>query len=155
VDKDANQVPCQISQAGIDFIARFEGYRATPYNDVAGNATVGFGHKIQEGETFDKPLTREEALALLAKDVSEKVLPSLDAVRVELAQNQADALGSFIFNVGSGAFGGSTLLRQLNAGDFASVPSQLLRWNMAGGRVVPELTQRRQAEGRLWSSGRP
>ena len=67
-------------------------------------------------------------------------------VDVPLTQYQFDALVSFVFNLGSGAFGGSTLLKKLNAGDYSAVPAQLMRWNKAGGRVLRGLTRRRQAE---------
>lgn len=63
------------------------------------------------------------------------------------------ALVSWAYNVGCGNTGSSTLIRKLNAGDKASVPSELLRWNKAGGRVLAGLTRRRQAEGDLFRRG--
>jgi lysozyme len=71
-----------------------------------------------------------------------------------LTQNQLDALVSFVFNIGIGAFKGSTLLRKLNAGDYASASIEILRWNKAtveGRRVVlVGLARRRVAERELF-----
>lgn len=72
------------------------------------------------------------------------------SVTVPLSQNQFDALVSFAFNVGATAFQGSTLLSVLNQGNYDDVPSQMLRWNRAGGRVLRGLTRRRTAEGELF-----
>ena len=66
---------------------------------------------------------------------------------------QFDALVSFVFNVGAGAFGGSTLLRRLNQGEYKAVPAELMRWVNSGGRPLPGLVRRRQAEGVLFSRG--
>ena len=59
-----------------------------------------------------------------------------DAVKVPLEQDQFDALTSFVFNVGSGAFGESTLLKLLNVGKYDEVPAQLDRWVKAGSRTL-------------------
>ena len=75
-------------------------------------------------------------------------------MRVPLAQHQFDALVSFVFNVGGGAFRESTLLRELNAGDYDAVPRELNRWVKAGGRTLPGLVRRRGAEGVLFSRGK-
>jgi GH24 family phage-related lysozyme (muramidase) len=71
-------------------------------------------------------------------------------VTVELNQNQFDAMVSWVYNLGGGNLGASTLLKVLNAGDFAGVPAQMLRWNKAGGKVLEGLTRRRQAEADLF-----
>jgi lysozyme len=151
-DKDGKKVPCEVSEKGARFIADHEGFSSKSYSDVAGNATIGFGHVIMPGEKFES-LTRTEGMDLLKQDLATKVLPSLDAVDVELSQTQVDAMASFVYNVGSGAFGNSTLLKNLNAGDFASVPDELARWVNAGGKVWPGLVTRRADEARLFSKG--
>jgi lysozyme len=76
-----------------------------------------------------------------------------DAVQVTLNDNQFAALVSFCFNVGEGAFRGSTLLKKLNAGNFDAVPSELARWNKVGKNVSAGLTNRRAAEAGLWVKG--
>ena len=118
---------------------------------MAGNATIGFGHLIRSGEEFGS-ITRDEGLLLLQQDL-EQFLPYLDAIEVELCQAQVDALASFIYNVGAGAFQGSTLRRRLNAGEYDAVPSELNRWVYAGGRTWPGLVTRRAEEGRLFQTG--
>jgi len=131
---------------------RHEGFEATAAGDPVEIQTIGFGHKVMPGEQFGT-LSRDEAVALLKADLASGVLPSLDAVEVALSQSQADALGSFVFNVGSGAFGGSTLLGKLNAGGDSAVPSELGRWVHADGSVLPGLVTRRANEGRLFREG--
>lgn len=70
----------------------------------------------------------------------------LKLVRVKLTQGQFDALVSFAYNVGSRALSTSTLLKKLNAGDIKDAADEFLRWNKAGGKVMPGLTSRRTAE---------
>ena len=72
-----------------------------------------------------------------------------DHVEVSLTQNQFDSLVSFVFNLGCGAFKGSTLLALLNAGKTDAVPAQFARWNKANNRVLPGLVKRRKAEAEL------
>lgn len=103
-----------------------------------------------EPERFKRGLTQEEAVKLLRKDAATRSKAVDDLVNVPLTQTQFDALVSFVFNVGADAFRNSTLLRKLNAGDYASVPSELNRWTRAGGRVLSGLVTRRKAEGELF-----
>jgi lysozyme len=74
-------------------------------------------------------------------------------VHVALNQQQFDALVSFVYNLGAGAFESSTLLRDLNAHNFAAVPGQLEEWCHAGGQVLAGLVARRKAEARLFTTG--
>lgn len=74
-------------------------------------------------------------------------------MEVPLTQQQFDALVSFAFNVGNGAFCDSTLLKRLNAGQYDAVPAQLNRWVKAGGKTLEGLVTRRAAEGALFSRG--
>ena len=67
-------------------------------------------------------------------------------------QKEFDALTSWTYNLGVGNLQSSTLLKKLNAGDKNSVPSEMLRWNKASGKVLEGLTRRRQAEADLWVS---
>ena len=73
-----------------------------------------------------------------------------DLVTVELNQNQFDAMVSWVYNLGVGNLQSSTLLKVLNAGDYAGVPEQIMRWNKASGKVLEGLTRRRQAEADLF-----
>jgi GH24 family phage-related lysozyme (muramidase) len=68
-----------------------------------------------------------------------------------LLQHQLDALTSWTYNLGVGNLSSSTLLKKLNTGDYESVPSEMVRWNKAGGKVLAGLTRRREAEAELWA----
>lgn len=151
------------SDAGIRFIAGFEGFRATLYNDAAGHCTVGYGHLVHRGscngsepEEFRHPggIARERALELLRADADYAARAVNGLVTVALSQAQYDALVSFTFNLGEGALRNSTLLRELNAGRYDAVPREMNRWTRAGGQVLPGLVRRRAAEGALFADGR-
>jgi len=129
----------------ITFIANFEGWGGSPYLCSGGIATIGFGHTSNVKMT-DPPITREQGLALLKKDIERFERAVSRLVTVPINQSQFDALVSFAFNLGEGALGESTLLRKLNAGDYVGAADQFLRWNKAGGRVLAGLTRRRKAE---------
>ena len=73
-------------------------------------------------------------------------------VTVPLTQPQFDALVSFVFNVGAGAFRKSTLLKKLNAGDYAEATAEFPRWVKGGGKTLPGLVVRRAAEMLLFGS---
>ena len=73
-----------------------------------------------------------------------------DLVTAPLSQNQFDALVSWVFNLGAGNLRASTLLKVVNEGDMDGVPTQIKRWNKAGGKVLEGLIRRREAEALLW-----
>ncbi|PZU51905.1 MAG: lysozyme [Thauera sp.] len=137
-----------LSLAGLNAIKQHEKFVSVPYKDQAGLWTIGYGHKIEAGESFTS-LTEAQASTLLAKDVSKAEDAVNASVRVGLTQHQFDALVSFVFNVGTGAFRRSTLLKKLNAGD-PTVTAEFTRWVYVtkGGQKVPSdgLMNRRQAE---------
>jgi lysozyme len=150
-----------LSLAGARFIARFEGFRGHLYNDPAGHCTIGYGHLVHLGPCngteppgWKDGITQQEALDLLRRDAGSPAAAINRSVRVPLNQSQFDALTSFTYNVGNGAFAGSTLLRKLNIGDYGSVPSELMRWVKAGGKTLPGLVARRRAEGDLFAHRR-
>jgi lysozyme len=97
-------------------------------------------------------ISRERGLALLAEDGRDAARAVEWGVRVPLSQEQFDALVSFVFNVGVGAFASSTLLRKLNAGDRHGAADEMLRWSRAGGRVLEGRLRRRRAERALFLS---
>ena len=151
----------RLSKKGAAFIAHFEGFRGNLYNDPVGHATIGCGHLVHHGpingsepEEFKRGITRERALELLQQDASSAAGEISRSVKVKLTQSQVDALISFAFNVGNGAFNDSTLLKLLNQGDYGSVPAQLDRWTKASGRTLPGLVTRRKAEGALFRDGK-
>lgn len=139
------------SQACVDLVKSFEGFRANAYRCPAGVATIGFGttENVQMGDT----VTEQEAEEMLLNDLTEAARAIDDLVDVQITQRQYDALASLIYNIGREAFRNSTLLRLLNGGrGVHEVGAQFLRWNKAGGKVLPGLSRRRAAEAVLFES---
>jgi len=134
------------SASGIELIKTFEGFSEKPYDDVVGKKTIGYGHLIKPGESFGDKISREEATDLLASDLGHAEECIETFVDVPLTQNEYDALISFIFNLGCGAFKGSTLLNLLNQNLKDAASKQFLRWDKAGGKRVAGLARRRLAE---------
>lgn len=153
-------VPTRLTQRGADFIARFEGCILHLYNDPTNNATIGIGHLVHMGPingsepaNFRAGITQQRALALLQQDARGAAATVARLISVPLNEQQADALISFVFNIGEGNLQTSTLRRRLNAGEYAAVPHELSRWVFSQGQKLPGLVRRRQAEGILFSQG--
>ena len=153
--------PTGLSPEGAKFIARFEGFRSQMYNDAANHCTIGYGHLVHYGPIngsepaeFKKGITEQQALTLLQQDAAKAIAAVRDCVKVNLNQQQFDALVSFAYNEGGGALESSTLVKLLNQGDYGSVPDQLTRWNKAGNQVLQGLVARRAAEGALFTHGK-
>ena len=134
----------QVSEKGLALIRRFEGLRLAAYKCPAGVCTIGYG--TTRGIKMGMVITKAQAEALLADDVQRFVGHIEALVTAPLAQHQLDALASFVYNIGPGAFAGSTLLRLLNAGLTKEAAGQFPRWNKAAGAVLAGLTRRRAAE---------
>lgn len=143
----------ELSERGLRFLTEREGLRLKPYHDSAGIPTVGVGHVIREGDSVDPEhgITEEQARVWLREDVKIAERAVTEFVTVPLAQHQFDALVSFVFNVGTGAFKGSTLLKKLNRGE-PRASEQFKRWAFAGGRIVAGLVDRRAREKMLFDS---
>jgi lysozyme len=141
--------PVMIPQAAIDIVERFEGLRLRAYKCPAGIWTCGVGHT---GPDVDEGLVVSEDVAeeWLRVDLEHAAKTVDRAVATTLNSNERSALISFVFNLGSGAFTSSTLLKVLNMGDRVGAANQFLRWDKAGGKVLPGLTKRRKAERALF-----
>lgn len=142
------------SKEAIQLIKRFEGFSSSPYICAGGKVTVGYGTTQISGKPINKymePISRQYAEELLMEDLKEFQEAIDRLVKAPLEQNQYDALLSLVYNIGIGAFKKSTLLRELNKGNYDKVPYELARWNKAGGKVLKGLTRRRAAEAELWS----
>lgn len=138
----------KISEAGLALIKEHEGLRLEAYLCPAGVATIGYGST--RGVKMGATITEAEATELLRNDVGDAEDCVNQSVLVALTQGQFDSLTSFVFNLGCGAFKGSTLLALLNAGKTDAVPAQFLRWTKAAGRELPGLVRRRKAEAELF-----
>lgn len=137
-------------QKGIDLIKRFEGLRLRSYLCPANVWTIGYGHT--GGVTNNQIITSEQAESILKTDLRRFENGVSDVVKVDLNQNQFDALVSLAFNIGLSAFAGSTLVRLLNDRDYAGAADQFLRWDKAGGKVLQGLSTRRAAERALFNA---
>ena len=138
------------SDKGLELIKTFEGFRAKPYLCPAGIPTIGYGATYYpDGRRVtmqDRPVTEADATAMLRSMLASYEAGVTRYVQVPLTQGQYDALVSFAYNLGLAALKSSTLLRLLNARNYAGAAAQFARWNRAGGKVLPGLTRRREAE---------
>ena len=153
----ASPAPKRMSDSGFARIRESEAFRARAYDDGAGNLTIGYGHLIRPGENFSGGITQAQAEALFRQDVERVVNPALDRITIALNQNQVDALGSFIFNVGTGGFI-KNLLSHVNAGEIEGVTNRMLQYitgrDARTGRrqVLRGLLTRRQFEVALFKN---
>ena len=148
----------KISSAGEALIKSFESCRLTAYRDGGGVLTIGWGHtgdEVVPGLT----ITQSQADALFDDDIARFERGVAALVTVPLTQGQFDALVSFSYNVGldqdedtkAEGLGDSTLLRKLNAEDYAGACAEFPKWNKDNGKVVNGLIRRRKAEAELFS----
>lgn len=138
----------KISSKGLDFIMWHEGCVLKAYPDPGTGGepyTIGYGHTggVKPGDTC----TKEQAAEWLRSDVAWVNETIAECVKVPLNQNQTDALGDFIFNIGRPQFEGSTLLRLLNNGEYTAAADQFARWNKP---PLPGIIQRRKDEKALF-----
>ena len=137
-----------ISQEGISLIKKFEGCELKAYRCPANVLTIGYG--ITKNITEDMEITQEEADEMLNEEITEYEEYINNMVKVPLEQNQFDSLCAWVFNLGPTNLEKSTLLKFLNAGDYHLIPSQIKRWNKAGGETLKGLIRRREAESLLF-----
>ena len=130
----------KLSENGIKVLIMREGLRLHAYKDVKGIWTIGVGHTgpdVYEGQEIGEL----HAYDLFHMDVAWAVDCVNDNVTVPLTQNQFDALVSFIFNIGQGAFKRSTMLKVLNKGDYEQAAKEFDRWH-----IPIQITSRRNSE---------
>ena len=106
--------------------------------------TIGYGHTKTARKGMK--ITEEQALQLLDKDVEWAEEAVRDLVKVNLNQNQFNALVSFVFNIGATNFRKSTLLRKLNAGDYKGAAVEFPKWKYQKRKVLQGLVRRRAEE---------
>lgn len=148
-----------VSSNGLDIIKEFECFKSEKYICPAGKPTIGYGHvirvkteKLNNVFLWNGSLTKEQATNLLKKDVKIAENAIKSNVKVNLTQNQYDALTSFVFNIGVNGFKSSTLLKKLNTGDYKGAAEQLPKWNKGGGKVLNGLIKRRASEKKLFET---
>ena len=136
-----------VSAAALVGIATHEGYRGEAYRDAVGVPTIGFGETA--GVKMGDKTTPVRSLVQLLGSTNRHADAIRKCIAVPLYQHEFDAYVSLSYNIGPGAFCQSTLVKKLNAGDYAGACEEIKRWNRAGGKVLPGLTKRREQEYRL------
>lgn len=137
------------SAKGRALIEQREGVRLKAYLDSVGVLTIGCGHTSVAGPPHVVPglvITQAQCDEILSRDLVKFETAVDEAVNVTLDDHEFDALVSLAFNIGGHAFAKSTLVRRLNARDRDGAANAFLAWNKGGGKVIPGLTTRRQAE---------
>jgi len=129
---------------GIQLTENSEGCRLTPYKDGAGVWTNGFGNTWNVNP--EVTITMDQAIADLKTNLASAEETVKNDVKVELTQGEYNALVDFVFNLGSGNFAGSTLLKKINAGDYKNAALEFPRWDLCAGEVSQGLLNRRLAE---------
>ena len=141
-------------------LKRFEGCHRVkadglvhPYICPAGFPTQGYGRLVKDMTV--PPITRETAEAWLVQDAT-RHLDMAVAASPTLAMEtdgRRSSIGSFVFNVGPGKYRASTLRKRVNEGDWEGAAEQLRKWVFGGGKKLPGLVIRREAEARLLEAG--
>ena len=143
-----------VPQAAVELAKRFEGFcrvpksdpgRAYPYVCPAGFWTIGYGHLC---DAKHLPITMEEGEAYLTADMEDALRATLRfcPVLATEPEGRLAAIVDFTFNLGAGRLQTSTLRRRINKTDWAGAALELRKWVHGGGRVLPGLVARRQAE---------
>lgn len=142
---------------GRALIEQREGIRLKAYRDSVGIWTIGVGHTSAAGIPTVTPgltITKAECDEILSRDLAQfERAVSEPTGGASLADHEFDALVSLAFNIGAGAFRGSTVARRLAKGDKAGTADAMLMWDKAGGKALPGLTTRRQAERKQFLNG--
>lgn len=118
--------------------------------------TIGYGTTVYPGERNVMPgdtCTEAEAESWLRLRMEMYEAAVRNALERPINQPMYDALVSIAYNIGASALVQSTLMRRLNAGDYLGAAEEFDRWNKAGGRVLPGLVSRRDAEQALFNAG--
>ena len=144
----------KISNKGLELIKEFEGFSANAYLCPAKIPTIGYGNtfwedgrKVRIGEQISQSKALELLEFVANKDFADKIFP---LIKVEVNQNQFDAMTSLAYNIGVGAFSNSTLLKRVNAKDFIGAGNEFLKWDKSNGKPLLGLTRRRQREKELF-----
>lgn len=150
----------EVPQAAVDLAKRFEGFqrvaksdpgRAHPYVCPAGYWTIGYGHLC---EPTHPPISESEGEAYLANDLQTALTATLRfcPILTTEPEERLAAIVDFTFNLGAGRLQTSTLRRRVNQRDWPNAAKELRRWVYGGGKVLPGLVARREAEGHLLSA---
>lgn len=145
----------EVPKAAIELAKRFEGFErkvkrgveiaAVPYICPAGFWTIGYGHLCDPKHL---PINEPEAEVYLARDIQSALAATLRycPLLATEPEERLAAIVDFTFNLGAGRLQTSTLRRRINQRDWAAAATELRRWVYGGGKVLPGLVTRREAE---------
>lgn len=151
VPREAQSARRSINRDGLQIIKESEGCVLKTYIDPVGIPTIGYGSTgshVKIGQT----ITQSQAEELLRSDLR-RFEDAVADLAPSATDNRFSAMVSLAFNIGEGALAGSTLLKKHNQGDYIGAANEFLRWNKAGGRVLPGLVKRRAREAELYRRG--
>lgn len=138
------------------FVPKYEGEALTTYHDPVGVATVCYGDTDPAMAVPGASYSREECLRSLERQLIAHAGPVLQcAPGVAASPEMTAAFVSLAYNIGTGAFCRSTVVRRFKAGDYSGACAAIDMWNRAGGRVLPGLVRRRADERALCERGIP
>lgn len=145
----------KVNKEGIDMMHHFEGCKLEAYQCSAKVWTIGWGNTYYQDKKSVKQgdkITQEQADELFEMIMNEFSIMVRKVLKKEISENRFSAIVCFAYNVGMGNLKASTLLKKVNINpDDPTIPSEFLRWNKAGGKVLNGLTRRRQAEADLYA----
>jgi lysozyme len=148
----------QLSNAGLNLIKTNEGFKPHLYNCPANDASIGYGHLVHQGPIcgaaseapFAEGVSEEQGTALLLQDAAYAEHAVEHLVNVPLSEGQYSALVSFTYNEGAGRLQSSTLLKELNVGNYAGAAAQFEVWVYGGAKKLPGLVTRRATEAAMF-----
>lgn len=147
-----------VPDAAMAVVKRIEGFSAVPYDDngeqPGGTWTIGYGSIVdatgRRVTSATPPITEEQAVALLRRDMAGAARSVRNRVRVPLRMHEAAALISWTYNLGEGSLASSTMLRRINGGEAEAVPTEMRKWILQEGRPLIGLLRRRWAEAAIF-----
>lgn len=144
----------KINAAGLALVKEFEGFRAKAYQDPVGVWTIGYGTTAAAGVGIapkaGMTITEAQAEGYLQAALDKFAAQIVPLIKRTSSDNEFSAFLSLAYNIGPGAFGKSSALRKFNEGDTEGAANAILLWNKAGGKVLPGLKRRREAERALF-----
>jgi len=149
----------KLSKMGKAEIISYEAIILTPYIDSGGVKTVGIGATVSDipdikSWSWDKEISITQAVDMFLRHVDKYAAAVNKALKVDVTQEQFDALVSITYNIGTGGMAGSTFMRRVNEKAAPDrVAAAMLMWNKDNGKTIPGLTTRRRKEGALYASG--
>ena len=135
------------NEAGVSIIKQSEALRLDSY-ELGGSEFIGYGHLMRQGEADH--ISEAKAEALLKGDLADCEAALRRGLTVPVSSNEFSAMVSLCYNIGTGNFASSSVLKSLNKGDRAGAADAFLLWNKAGGAVLERLASRRKEERALF-----